>query len=132
MLFSQSFFSWNSLLKYNSDHFALGGNIENKGLTIFEKDAYKFFYQGDGCNKMYLPIVQMLPNPSIIITNWNLQHCSFLYWKNKQMHIVGIEYLPSQVIINNLQLQEYKNNILRKDCENSEFNFHFPENIESR
>ena len=123
---------WNSLLKYNSDHFALGGNIENKGLTIFEKDAYKFFNEGDGCSKIYLPIVQMLPNPSIIITNWNLQHCSFLYWKNKQMHIVGIEYLPSQVIINNLQLQEYKNNILRKDCENSEFNFHFPENIESR
>ena len=123
---------WNSLLKYNSDHFALGGIIENKGLTIFEKDAYKFFNEGDGCSKIYLPIVKMLPNPSMIIENWNLQHCSFLYWKNQQMHILGIESLPSQVIINNLQLQVYKNNILRKDCENTEFNLYFPENIELR
>ncbi|MEA4966537.1 MAG: hypothetical protein VB048_00260 [Bacteroidaceae bacterium] len=73
---------WNSLLKYNSDHFALGGNIENKGLIIFEKDAYKFFYEGDGCSKMNLPIVKMLPNPSMIIESWNLVQCKFLYWKN--------------------------------------------------
>jgi hypothetical protein len=119
-------------LQYNRDHFALGGNIDNKGLTIFEKDAYKFFYEGEGCSKMYLPIVQMLPNPSMIIENWNLHQCRFLYWKNQLQNFIGIEYLPSQVIINNLQLQVYKKNILKKDCENTEFNFYFPENIELR
>jgi hypothetical protein len=123
---------WNSLLKYNSDHFALGGNIENKGLIIFEKDAYKFFYEGDGCSKMNLPIVKMLPNPSMIIESWNLVQCKFLYWKNQQQLIVGIENLPSQVRVNSMQLQVYKKNVLRKDCENTEFNFHFPEYIEPR
>src|SRR5574344_1103140 len=121
---------WNSLLKYNSDHFALGGNIENKGLIIFEKDAYKFFYEGDGCSKMNLPIVKMLQNPSMIIESWNLVQCKFLYLKNQQQLIVGIENLPSQVRVNSMQLQVYKKNVLRKDCENTEFNFHFPEYIE--
>lgn len=123
----------NSLLEYDANHFALAGNIGNKGLTIFEKDAYNFFNEEDmGCNILNFPIVQSLDNPETISLIWDMVHCKFLYMISQQPPLVGITFLPSQILTNDIPLLNYKKNKIIKHCENEEVNFHFPEDIEKQ
>jgi hypothetical protein len=117
---------WNSLLKYSSDHFALVGNIDNKGLTIYEKDAYSFF-GGNGCNKLDSPIVQSQDNPITAISTWDMVHCKFLYMINQNQLLVGVNFLPSQILTNNMLVPAYHIHQITKYCENREINFHLPE-----
>ena len=124
---------WNSIVEYDENHFALAGNIENKSLTIFEKDAYNFLNEEErGCNKLNFPIVQSLDNPETISIIWDMVHCKFLYMINQQQLLVGITFLPSQIITNDIPILEYKKDKIIKHCENEEVNFHFPEDIESQ
>lgn len=118
---------WNSLLKYNSNHFALVGNIDNKGLTIYEKDAYSFLAGGNGCNKLDSPIVQPLNNPEISTYPWDLVHCKFLYMIDQNQLLVGVNFLPSQILTNDMLVPAYHKHQITKYCENREINFHLPE-----